>query len=38
MANLDIFEKLKKASDGLLFMNEADYPFELLVWGGQKDW
>ncbi|WP_414755631.1 nuclease A inhibitor family protein [Anabaena sp. CCY 9910] len=30
--NSDILEQLKLASDGLLFMSESDYPFEVFLW------
>lgn len=28
-------EQLKRASDGLLWMSESDYPFEVFLWQGQ---
>jgi hypothetical protein len=31
----DIVDALKKASDGLQFMSESDYPFEAFLWEGQ---
>lgn len=31
----EITEKLKQASDGLLFMSESDYPFEVFLWSAQ---
>ncbi|MBD2564540.1 MULTISPECIES: nuclease A inhibitor family protein [Nostoc] len=30
--NSEILEQLKRASDGLLFMSESEYPFEVLLW------
>ncbi|AVH68601.1 nuclease A inhibitor family protein [Nostoc sp. 'Peltigera membranacea cyanobiont' N6] len=30
--NSEILEQLKQASDGLLFMSESEYPFEVLLW------
>lgn len=32
--NSEILEQLKRASDGLLFMSESDYPFEVFLWEG----
>jgi hypothetical protein len=32
----DIVDKLKLASDGLQFMSESDYPFEVFQWKGQQ--
>ena len=29
----EILQKLEQAAAGLLFMSEADYPFEILSWG-----
>lgn len=29
-----LLDKLKSASDGLQFMSEADYPFEVIYWEG----
>ena len=39
MANNDaqILERLKRATAGLLFMSESDYPFELVQWEGLTD-
>ena len=39
MANNDaqILEQLKRATAGLLFMSESDYPFELIQWEGLTD-
>lgn len=39
MANDDaqILEQLKRATAGLLFMSESDYPFELIQWEGPPD-
>ncbi len=34
--SLALVDKLKSASDGLLFMSEADYPFEVILWEGQR--
>ncbi|RCJ36904.1 nuclease [Nostoc minutum NIES-26] len=31
----EITKKLKQASDGLLFMSESDYPFEVFFWSAQ---
>jgi Nuclease A inhibitor-like protein len=31
----EITEQLKQASDGLLFMSESDYPFEVFLWSAQ---
>lgn len=30
--NLEILEQLKRASDGLLFMSESEYPCEAFLW------
>ncbi|PHJ59040.1 nuclease [Nostoc linckia z18] len=30
--NSEILEQLKRASDGLLFMSESEYPFEVFLW------
>ena len=30
----EILQKLEQATAGLLFMSEADYPFEIVNWGG----
>ncbi len=35
--NLSIIEKLKKASDGLLFMSESDYPFGAFFWEASEN-
>jgi hypothetical protein len=32
MANTEILDQLKQASDGLLFQSESEYPFEVLLW------
>lgn len=32
-----ILEQLKRATTGLLFMSESDYPFELIRWEGSTD-
>ena len=32
-----ILEDLKRATAGLLFMSESDYPFELIQWEGPTD-
>ena len=39
MANNDaqILEQLKRATAGLLFMSESDYPFEVIHWEGLPD-
>src|SRR4051812_18208266 len=28
----EVSEELKKATEGLLFMSESDYPFEMICW------
>ncbi|MEB3338150.1 MAG: nuclease A inhibitor family protein [Leptolyngbyaceae bacterium] len=30
--DLDLSQKLQQATDGLLFMSESDYPFEVFLW------
>jgi len=35
--DLQIIEQLKRASAGLLFMSESDYPFEVIHWEGLTD-
>lgn len=39
MGNNDeqIFERLKQATAGVLFMSESDYPFEVIQWEGLTD-
>ncbi|BAZ16950.1 nuclease inhibitor homolog [Calothrix sp. NIES-4071] len=32
LSNQQLLDKLKQASDGLLFMSESEYPFEVFVW------
>jgi len=32
-----ILEQLKRATAGLLFMSESDYPFEVIYWEGLPD-
>ncbi|MDJ0556522.1 MAG: nuclease A inhibitor family protein [Microcoleaceae cyanobacterium MO_207.B10] len=32
LTNLEIFERLDKATKGLLWMSESDYPFEAFIW------
>lgn len=32
-----ILEQLKRATAGLLFMSESDYPFEVIQWAGLAD-
>lgn len=32
ISNSQIIDKLKKASDGLLWMSESEYPFEPFLW------
>ena len=32
-----ILEQLKRATAGLLFMSESDYPFEVIHWEGLSD-
>ncbi len=32
MNNSELIDQLKSASDGLLFMSESDYPFEVFLW------
>ena len=34
--SLALVDKLKAASDNLLFMSEADYPFEVILWEVQE--
>jgi hypothetical protein len=34
MSDEEILQKLEQATAGLLFMSEADYPFEIVNWGG----
>jgi hypothetical protein len=34
---LQILEQLKRATAGLLFMSESDYPFEVIHWEGLTD-
>jgi hypothetical protein len=34
--SVDIVDKLKQASDGLLCMSESDYPFEVFHWEAQE--
>jgi hypothetical protein len=38
-SSLSLINILKQASDGLLFMSETEYPFEVFLWEGgeQKD-
>lgn len=33
--NSELLAQLKKASSGLQFMSESDYPFEVFLWEGQ---
>jgi hypothetical protein len=33
----EIRQKLEQATAGLLFMSEADYPFETVSWGGMNE-
>jgi hypothetical protein len=33
MSNNDLVQQFKTATDGLLFMSESDYPFEIHEWG-----
>lgn len=35
--NAQILEQLKRATAGLLFMSESDYPFEVINWEGLTD-
>lgn len=35
--NEDIVKSLLHATDGLLFMSESDYPFELIQWEGATE-
>ena len=30
--NSELCEQLQQASDGLLFISESDYPFEVFLW------
>jgi Nuclease A inhibitor-like protein len=32
MNNVEITDQLKKASEGLLWMSESEYPFEVFLW------
>ena len=32
-----ILDELQKATEGLLYMSESDYPFELVCWDGSVD-
>ncbi|MEP0858856.1 nuclease A inhibitor family protein [Trichocoleus sp. DQ-U1] len=32
MNNSEIVDQLKSASDGLLYLSESDYPFEVFLW------
>ncbi len=32
MTNVEITDQLKKASEGLLWMSESEYPFEVFLW------
>jgi hypothetical protein len=32
MPNIDLVQQFKTATDGLLFMSESDYPFEIHEW------
>ncbi len=34
--SLALVDKLKAASDNLLFMSETDYPFEVILWEAQE--
>lgn len=36
MTNVEITEKLKEPSDGLLYMSESDYPFEVFYWESKE--
>ena len=31
-----LIEELREATDGLLFLSESDYPFEVFAWGGAE--
>ena len=33
--SLDVVETLRKASEGLQFMSESEYPFAVFLWSGQ---
>ncbi len=35
--NTQILKQLKRATEGLLFMSESDYPFEIVQWEGLTD-
>jgi Nuclease A inhibitor-like protein len=37
MTDDQILAELRKASDGLLYMSESDYPFELVHWDGKVE-
>ena len=32
----ELFEALKEATEGLLYMSESDYPFEVIRWDGSE--
>jgi len=36
MNNSELTDQLKSASEGLLFMSESDYPFEVSLWESSK--
>jgi hypothetical protein len=33
----EVLEELRRASSGLLYMSESDYPFELVRWDGDTE-
>ncbi len=37
MTDTEIFNHLKSATDGLLMMSEAEYPFEAFLWANTTD-
>jgi len=37
ISNSQIIDKLKNASDGLLWLSESDYPFEPVLWASVED-
>lgn len=36
LSNDELLDKLKLASDGLLFMSESEYPFEVFLWQSKE--
>ena len=37
MNNTELIDQLKQASDGLLWLSESDYPFEVIYWENVDD-